>query len=235
MRTIVFGFRGLTGRSSGLRLTTCIVTILLFGFGDVVLSQNAGSPMAPRPFPVVHVSLGDKLLAIPQQWLANGAVKIREGRQPYISFVNADLPQFSQREDLRIPQLSLFALTQVPQELSESNLRQQRAELEKRWPGREPDDHGFWRWKTTEFVSISDATHRPLGQPLIVKCRSATPEPKDALEDRCSVRFYWTLLLGVQYDFKKTKFPEADWVGLDRRVLEFLRFLDADEVVHSGR
>ncbi len=171
------------GRAPAPMLATWMVgTVLVFGFGDVVLSQDGASQIAPRPFPVAHVTLGDKLLAIPQPLVASKTVTIRDqresGGQPYVSFVNADLPQFPRTDHFPAPALSLFYLVQVPRELSESNLRQQRSELENRWPSREPDEHGFWHWKTAEFVSVADATHRPLGQPLIVQCRSATPEPK---------------------------------------------------------
>jgi len=212
-----------------------LVMFFFFAFGGVVLAQDTDKRIVPRSFPTTLVTLGDVPLAIPQQWLTNKALKVSSGRQRYVYFVNADQPQFPSTEHLQIPPLALFVLTQVPAELSESNLRQQRAELEKRWSNREPDDHGFWHWKTDEFVSVTDASHRPLGQPLIVNCRNATPQPEHPVRDRCSVWFYWTPFVSVRYDFMKTKFPEAEWSRLDRRVLDFLRFLDARGAVGTDR
>ena len=173
------------GRAPAPMLATWMVgTVLRFGFGDVVLSQDGASQIAPRPFPVAHVTLGDKLLAIPQPLVASKTVTIRDqresGGQPYVSFVNADLPQFPRTDHFPAPALSLSLSTwyrchgNCRNQICDSNDR----ELENRWPSREPDEHGFWHWKTAEFVSVADATDRPLGQPLIVQCRSATPEPK---------------------------------------------------------
>jgi hypothetical protein len=216
-----------------------MTAVFLFSADDGVLAQDQQRQAAPittvsRPFPTTQVDLGDVVLAIPTQWVDSKFIDVSLRQQRSVVFHNAHMPDFRSTDQFGVPALALFGLVEVPPELSESNLRSQRAELEKRWSERGPDDHGFWHWKTDEFIFVSDSAQRPLGQPLIVKCRDALPYP-DPLYDPCSVRFYWTPRVSVRYDFRKTQFPEAEWTRLDRQVLDFLRFLDASQTIGLAR
>ena len=220
-------------------IVPAVLLAFLFSAHVGVLAQDQQRQAAPmdtvsRPFPTTQVVLGDVVLAIPTQWVDSKFINISLRQQRSVVFHNAHMPHFRSTDQFGVPALALFGLVEVPPELSESNVRSQRAEFEKRWSERAPDDHGFWHWKTDEFVSVADASHRPLGQPLIVKCRNAVPYPHP-LDDGCSVRFYWTPLVSVRYDFRKTQFPEAEWTRLDRQVFDFLRFLDASQAIGSAR
>jgi hypothetical protein len=220
-----------------------ILPLLIVGFlflarggGLAQEQQRQATPpeIVKRPFPTTQVAIGDVVLAIPTKWLDRKFIEISRGKQRYVGFANANLAQFRPTEHFQVPSLALFDLVEVPPGLSDSNLQMQRAEHEKRWSERTADDAGFWHWKTTEFVFVTDALQRPLGQPLIVRCRDAVPQSLE-ISDTCSVWFYWTPLVSVRYEFRKMQFPESEWTRLDGQVLDLLQFLDGSQAIASNR
>jgi len=191
--------------------------------------QAALMDTVSRPFPTIQVRLGNVLLAIPKDWVESKFVSIHQGRTPFVYFANAYQRKAPRTTHFEVPPLISFRVNEPAAGLPERNLRSWTAEWERRWPERVADDDGFWNWKPTpygpEYLLVEPRHPRPLDQPLIVKC-SGSLRPNNKGEHDCEVSFYWTLQTGVRHDFYDTVIPKSQWVELDQRVLELLKFLD---------
>jgi hypothetical protein len=181
-----------------------------------------------RPFSVVEFQLGDVPFLMPKDWVDSKFLSISRGSTPFFSVVNAQRRRPPRSTHVEFPPLVHFSVTETAPGLPARNLRDYKAEWDRRWPERQPDRDGFWEWKPREYMLVERRHPRPLDQPLIVGCSgSLRPNSKD--ERRCTVWFYWTLATGVNYDFYDTDVPPSQWADLDKDVIELLKFLDGRE------
>ena len=190
--------------------------------------QLAAPTLQSRPFPVVEFQLGDVPFLMPKDWVDSKFLSIRRGSTPFFNVVNAHLRRPPRSTHVEVPPLILFSVIETAAGLPASNLRDYKAEWDRRWPERQPDRDGFWEWKPRKYMLVEPRHVRPFDQPLIVGCsRSLRSNSKD--ERQCTVRFYWTLATGVVYDFYDTDVPPSQWADLDKAIIELLKFLDGRE------
>jgi hypothetical protein len=222
------------GQARGRGFLLAIAGVLVFfGSGPTFAASDESSRAVAvnaqsRPFPVVEVQVGDVPFVIPKDWVDSKFLSIYRSEAPFINAANADLRRPPRSTHFEFPQLSFFTVVQTAPGLPARNLRDSKAEWDRRWPDRQPDQDGFWQWKHQEYALVGPRHARPLDQPLVVRCTDSL-RPNSKGERRCAVSFYWTLATGVTYDFYDTNVPQSKWVDLDRRVIELLQFLDGHE------
>ncbi|MFA6265689.1 MAG: hypothetical protein WC670_08255 [Pseudolabrys sp.] len=214
-------------------MRTARTIICLFAFAsslhliEISEAQQPSAQSTGREFPVVYIQIGDVPVALPKDWVDNKFANIHLGNSRIISFVNVHMRPSPRSKHFEFPRVILFGIVEPAAGLPERNLRESKANLEKRQSEQAPDEFGFWLWKAREYVLIDMPYARPLGQPLTVSCMPSPPRPKE--ERMCTVRFYWTLAASVDYTFFDSDYPESRWAELDQRVLELLKFLDGRE------
>ena len=181
-----------------------------------------------RPFAVIQEQLGDVPLVIPKDWVESKFLSVNRGSTPFINVANANHRRPPRSTHFEFPPLVLFAVKESARGLPEENLRRRKGELDQRWPERRGDQDGFWEWKRQNYLLAEPRHGRPFDQPLMVNC-SYGGRPNRENERRCTVSFYWTLTTSVVYDFYDSDVAESQWVELDRRVVELVKFLDGRE------
>jgi hypothetical protein len=191
-------------------------------------SNVSGVATLSRPFATQELQLADVLIVIPKDWIDAGFVSLKRGSGGFVHLTNLNDRPSPRASHFDMPPLNSFVMTVPAQGLAANNIAQTKVELQRRWQERQPDEHGFWRWKPAEYVLTSQTHKRPFDQPLTIQC-VGSPRPKRGTERRCEVGLYWTSNTSVRYAFFDTDIPESQWVELDKRVLELVQFLEGSE------